>query len=158
VTPNETRIQNSRDSQLHVTYGRVKRVTSRLVSVCDPLPGLEHPTRPTVSWGGRPVLLWRGDFHHIPDLRALSRMDHADNFCIESRFTMDALQVMAVLVNIERVAGRVDPIAIRAMAVEAQEGVLRLQQQLMAVLADNGSLREQLEVCTQLSRLLPASA
>jgi hypothetical protein len=85
-------------------------------------------------------------------------MDHADNFCIESRFTMDALQVMAVLVNIERVAGRVDPIAIRAMAVEAQEGVLRLQQQLMAVLADNGSLREQLEVCTQLSRLLPASA
>jgi hypothetical protein len=61
---------------------------------------------------------------------------------------------MAVFVNIERVVGRIDPTAI-AMAVEGQEGVLRLQQQLMATLEDR--LHEQLEACTQLSRHLSAS-
>lgn len=58
---------------------------------------------------------------------------------------MNALKVMATLVEIERIVGKGDPIAMRAMIAEAQEGVLRLQEQLMVALEHNGMLREQLE-------------
>jgi hypothetical protein len=51
--------------------------------------------------------------------------------------------LIADLVNIERIVGKSDPIAIRRMVVEVQESVLHLQQQLVDALEDNGRLREQ---------------
>jgi len=58
---------------------------------------------------------------------------------------MNALKVMATLVEIERIVGKGDPVAIRTMIAEAQEDVLRLEEQLMVALENNGVLREQLE-------------
>lgn len=68
---------------------------------------------------------------------------------------MDGIKVMALLVDIDRLVGKGDPMVIREMIMAAQDGVLRLQQQLVATLENNGRLRDQLEICGKMSLSRP---
>ena len=66
---------------------------------------------------------------------------------------MNAAKLIAILVELESLAGKGDPIVMRRMILDAQEWVLRIEQQLMAALDSNRALREQLEVCEEFSLL-----
>jgi hypothetical protein len=66
---------------------------------------------------------------------------------------MNAAKLMATLVELEALAGKGDPMAMRLMILDAQEGVLCLERQLMATLEINERLKEQLEVCREFSFL-----
>jgi hypothetical protein len=104
--------------------------------------------------GSRPSTF--GDIRHIFDARRSSRI--TSHSVLEAGSRMNALKVLTALVEIERIVGKCDPMAIRPLILEAEEGVLRLEQELMAALETNGSLREQLEIGDQFSLLRPPTA
>ncbi len=60
---------------------------------------------------------------------------------------MNAAEIIAKLSEIERTVGKSDPVAIRAIAIEAQEGILHLERKLIATLQENQRLRERMEQC-----------
>lgn len=64
---------------------------------------------------------------------------------IEGGFRMNAADLMAKLVEIERVVGWTSPVNIRARVTEAEESLLQLEQQMIETLRENALLRERME-------------
>jgi hypothetical protein len=58
---------------------------------------------------------------------------------------MNAAELIAKLSEIERNAGKGDPVVVRAMVIEAQEGVLHAERELIATFRENERLRERME-------------
>ena len=70
---------------------------------------------------------------------------------MEAGFRMNAAKLIALLLEIERAVGKCDPLVIRRMVLEAEEGVMRLEQQLTAALHENLILRQRAEACERSS-------
>lgn len=70
---------------------------------------------------------------------------------------MPTTKLLEKLLEIERSLGRTDDLSLRAMLMEAQTEVLRVQAEVIQVLEDMQSLREQQERCAG-SALSPVSA
>ncbi len=66
---------------------------------------------------------------------------------------MNAAEVMNRLVELEKVVGKSDPGAIRAMLLRVEEGVLQLEQLTIETMRENAMLRQRLQehqVCLSL--------
>jgi hypothetical protein len=70
---------------------------------------------------------------------------------------MPTTKLLETLLEIERALGHKDDLAIRAMLMEAQTELLRVQADVIRVLEDMNGLREQQERCVR-SALSPVSA
>jgi hypothetical protein len=66
---------------------------------------------------------------------------------IDGGFRMNAAELMAKLVEIERAVGWTNPVNIRAKVIEAEESLLQLEQQMIETLRENARLRERMESC-----------
>jgi hypothetical protein len=64
---------------------------------------------------------------------------------------MNAADLMAKLIQIERAVGGTHP-PVRAMAIEAEDSLLQLEQQLIESLRENELLRERMENCERFSQ------
>jgi hypothetical protein len=62
---------------------------------------------------------------------------------------MNAVDVIAQLVQMERAAWRSDPTAIHSMVLRVEEGVLELERLTIETLRENALLRQRLESCEQ---------
>jgi hypothetical protein len=62
---------------------------------------------------------------------------------------MNATDVIAQLVEMERAAWRCDPTVMHAMLLTVEAGVLELERQKIETLRENVLLRQRLEICEQ---------